>query len=396
MVRLPISTRICVIGLGYVGLPLAARFAEAGFNVVGVDTNLRLRQNLQKGIDETGVLTKKALRVVKRNLTISSHPPSRQDVYIICVPTPEHNGKPDYSYIESVVASLSRISKEATVVLESTVAPGATATYIQGKLPTDRVGYSPERVDPKPGCYSSMFNDTKVLASDHPSAGNLLKKLYSTIFKDAVLYTDPRVLELAKCFENTQRDINIAAMNELSQVCYREGIAIEDVMSALSYKSNALGFHPGMVGGHCIAVDPYYLVDFYGEAEHRLPTLARRINENHINFIADIVASTMAKRVLMLGATYKPNVPDTRNSGALALSNILSVRYNIEVDIFDPLLGQTDIMGTGYRTIIGAVNHSLFDDLDICTMFGLIPYSTFVDLGDFKLHRNKFVRNVRL
>jgi UDP-N-acetyl-D-galactosamine dehydrogenase len=257
---------------------------------------------------------------------------------------------------------LQGIPADASVVLESTVAPGATEQYLVGKLPTNRIAYSPERIDPQPGKYYRMFDTAKMVASTDPVNREFLAELYQLAFREVCTFDNPRILELAKCFENTQRDMNIALMNELSIHCHSRGVPLGPVLNALSHKFNALPFHPGMVGGHCIAVDPYYLADWYEKNDlayhaYSLPTYSRRTNETYIHYIANVIAGLSAGNpVLIVGRTYKPDVPDTRNSGALRLVSILHEHYGIQADTYDVLFEDSVPKGP-YNVVIGAVNH---------------------------------------
>jgi len=349
-------TNIAVIGLGYVGLPLAIEFGKQYFTI-GFDINERRIEELKNGIDATLETTADELSAAMR-LTYSANIEDlrKATVYIVAVPTPvDEHKNPDMMPLQKASETVGNVVKKGDIVVyESTVYPGATEEYcvpiierVSGlKFNEDFfVGYSPERINPGDKEHR-LTSITKVTSGSTPEAADFIDALYSSIIRAGThKATSIKVAEAAKVIENTQRDLNIALMNELAIIFRKMGIDTEDVLKAAGTKWNFLPFRPGLVGGHCIGVDPYYLTH---KAEalgyHSQVILAgRRINDNMGGYIVGQLVKQMIKRriqienanVLFMGMTFKENCPDIRNTKVIDSINKLK-EYNINVDVYDP------------------------------------------------------------
>jgi UDP-N-acetyl-D-galactosamine dehydrogenase len=327
--------KIAVIGLGYVGLPVAVAFAEHFPGTIGFDIDTRRVAALRAAEDWTGEIASK--RLAQSGLTVTSEQAKLKgcDVYIVCVPTPIHKDRhPNLTPLRSASESVGQaMGKGALVIYESTVYPGVTEEYCgpilarlsrlkQGK--DFKLGYSPERINP--GDTEHNFeNILKVVAGEDEETTKIVAELYGAVVKAGVhVASSIKVAEAAKALENTQRDLNIALMNEMAIICDAMNIATRDVLEAAGTKWNFLKFSPGLVGGHCIGVDPYYLTSKAQELgyEPQVILAGRRINDSMGNVIARRVVRFLASgsypireaRVGVLGLTFKENVPDIRNS----------------------------------------------------------------------------------
>lgn len=347
---------ICVVGLGYVGLPLALGFAQNFQKVIGFDINEKRVAALKKGQDSTGEVTKAALDASGLTLTSQSADIASATLFIITVPTPvDEDRSPDLSAIMSATKTVAKLLKKGDIVVyESTVYPGLTEeecgpvlAQISGLVQGSdfHLGYSPERINPGDTKHK-LENIEKVVAADDAATCEKLAALYGTVVK-AGIHKAPsiKVAEAAKVIENTQRDINIALMNELALIFDAMGIRTADVLAAANTKWNFLPFSPGLVGGHCIGVDPYYLTT---KAErlgfHPQVVLAgRRINDGMGGFIAQklvkllVMADKQVRRarVGILGITFKENVTDIRNSRVPDIAKELAA-FGSQTFIYDP------------------------------------------------------------
>lgn len=352
--------KICVVGLGYVGLPLACMLAKH-FKVVGFDKNPKRIQELKEGVDSTGEVSPKELK--KANLELSCDPNVIKEckLIIVAVPTPVDKLKnPDLSFLKSASELVGKnLSEHSVVVYESTVYPGATEEVCVPILEKESglrwkrdffVGYSPERVNP--GDKEHTINKVvKVVAGDTPKTTELLAKVYGTITQVYVA-PDIKTAESAKVIENIQRDINIALINELAMIFHKIGVDTQEVLKAASTKWNFLRFEPGLVGGHCIPVDPYYLAYKSLQVGHvpELILAGRSINENMPVYVASQMVKLLIKsgrgplgsKVLVLGITYKENVPDIRESKVAPLIKELK-EYGIEVVVHDPIAKKQEV-----------------------------------------------------
>jgi UDP-N-acetyl-D-glucosamine/UDP-N-acetyl-D-galactosamine dehydrogenase len=326
---------IAVLGLGYVGLPVALHFARAGFTVIGCDVNSRRIDALRRGEDWTREASRSELMNTNLQLTTDEADMARATFFIITVPTPiDGDRRPDLSAVIRACESIGRVIRPgAVVVLESTVYPGVTeeicgpvvartSGLVQGV--DFSMGYSPERINPGDREHT-IDRIVKVVSGDSPGALERITATYSKIIH-AGLHKAPsiKVAEAAKVIENTQRDLNIALMNELSIIFHRLGIRTRDVLDAAATKWNFLRFTPGLVGGHCIGVDPYYLtakaesVGYHPEvilAGRRINDgMGRYVAQQLIRFLSSLEKPLNTARVAVLGLTFKEDVPDLRNS----------------------------------------------------------------------------------
>ena len=349
--------KIGIIGLGYVGLPLALEFGRLNnIEVIGFDINKKRVGELQKGLDSTNEHSKKEINSSKNtNFTTDENDLEGLDYYIVTVPTPISNDyKPDYSYLLGASKIISKKMKKGSIIVyESTVNPGATEEICVPCLENNsrlvwkrdfNVAYSPERL--VPGSKTHILkNIDKLIAGDSDAVRDNVAKLYSKILiSNIIKCSSIKVAEAAKVIENTQRDLNIAFFNELSNIFYNLDINTNEVIEAAATKWNFLKFEPGLVGGHCLSVDPYYLSD-KAKASGYSPQLlesARNVNENLAANIANRMLNAVPKKkkrlnVAILGLTYKEDCTDTRNSKAFMLGKILSKNksYVINVDYID-------------------------------------------------------------
>lgn len=323
---------LCIVGLGYVGLPLAAAFARKGYRTIGYDISSKRIDELKQHIDRTKELTTEQLKEAKMEFSADPVVMKEADVVILAIPTPvDDSNKPDLTLVESASETVGlNLKKGAIVVYESTVYPGVTedlcgpileraSGMICGKDFT--LGYSPERINPGDKEHT-VDKIMKVVAGQDDATTDRLVALYGSVVT-AGIHRAPniKVAEMAKAIENAQRDINIAFVNEIAMLCGKIGIGTKDVLAAAGTKWNFLRFQPGLVGGHCIGVDPYYLVEKaeqLGMKTHVI-TAGRAINDNMSCLVADQVCEVLSvppadATVLVLGVTFKENIPDTRNS----------------------------------------------------------------------------------
>jgi UDP-N-acetyl-D-glucosamine/UDP-N-acetyl-D-galactosamine dehydrogenase len=332
-----IHMNLCIVGLGYVGLPLAHAFAKAGHDVSGFDVDETRITELIAGKDRTNELTGKDLKEVKIDLSTDPDVISKSDIVILAIPTPvDRDNKPDLSLVHSATETVGKhMKKDCIVVYESTVYPGVTeevcgpllekiSGYKQGE--DFRLGYSPERINPGDKEHT-VGKIMKVVAGEDKKTTDTLADLYGEVIPAGIHKAKSiRVAEMAKAIENAQRDLNIAYINEIAMLCNKLGIETNDVLDAASTKWNFLPFKPGLVGGHCIGVDPYYLLEGANQLGMEMPlvTTARRINDGMPVYIAERVKEALKSKgknlrdssVLVLGLTFKENVPDTRNAKA--------------------------------------------------------------------------------
>lgn len=383
---------LCVIGLGYVGLPLAVEFGKK-ITTLGFDINQARVDALRSGVDHTLELTAEELQATEQlSFTTSEADIKGADIYIVTVPTPINNSyQPDLTPLEKASALLGRvIKKNSIVIFESTVYPGCTEEVcipiieqISGLRFNEDffAGYSPERINPGDK-QRRIHNIVKITSGSTPEVADYVDALYRKIvIAGTHKASSIKVAEAAKVIENTQRDLNIALVNELALIFNRLGIDTLEVLEAAGTKWNFLPFRPGLVGGHCISVDPYYLthkaqqVGYYPE----VILSGRRVNNRMGSFVADSVIKMMTKRksqvvdanVLIMGLTFKENCPDLRNTGVIDIIEEMR-NYNTNVQIYDPWadpaeakheygLDLIDAPAPGsYQAIILCVAHDVF------------------------------------
>ena len=386
---------IGIIGLGYVGLPLALALAEK-HTVLGYDTNKERVASLQKGVDNTQEIHTEEIQAVSIRFFNEPQALKQCSIYIVTVPTPlKEDNLPDFSYLESASAVIAQFLKKGDIVVyESTVYPGATEEICLPLLETSSLkvdidfslGYSPERInvgDP----HNTFKTIPKIVSASNEDALEILYSLYQSVLS-AEVHRAPsiKVAEAAKVIENTQRDVNIAFVNELAMMFNTMGLETNEVLAAASTKWNFLPFRPGLVGGHCIGIDPYYLAH-QSKALGYTPELllsARKINEALPHFIVkDILAKlethqidkTKAK-VLLLGATFKENTADIRNSKAITLAQGLQAK-DLNLTLYDPYITENNPLTTTltlasslsktekFDVVILAVGHDQFATIDL-------------------------------
>ena len=352
--------KITIVGLGYVGAPLAYELSKH-FDVIGFDINETRVSELSQGIDRTNELSPQDLARTKMVVTTDASCLDNADILIVTVPTPvDSSHVPDLSPVLSATRAIGRrMKKGATVVYESTVYPGVTEELcvplleeLSGlkHLVDFNVGYSPERINPGDKVHT-LTTTTKIVSGDTLATRDTLSAVYGKVTK-VYLAESIKVAEAAKVIENTQRDVNIALMNELSQLFSRLGVDTADVLSAARSKWNFLDFRPGLVGGHCISVDPYYLT--HKAATHgftaSLILSAREINDGMANFVTDQLLRQMTLNhllgkdtvVTILGTTFKEDVPDIRNSKIADIYHQLK-GLGLKVQVVDPMASSDEV-----------------------------------------------------
>lgn len=414
------NTRIAVIGLGYVGLPLAHAFSEK-YDVVGFDIAQCRIDELNSGVDRTLELSKAQVKeALAHGMQFTNVLDNIADcnVYIVTVPTPiDKHKKPDLTPLIKASESIGKVLKKDDIVIyESTVYPGATEEDCVPIL--EKVsgltfnkdffcGYSPERINPG----DKEHTVTKILKVTSGSTPEIAKKvdaLYASVITAGThLAPSIKVAEAAKVIENSQRDVNIAFVNELAIIFNRLGIDTESVLEAAGTKWNFLPFRPGLVGGHCIGVDPYYLTYKAQKAGYtpEIILAGRRLNDNMGIYVANQVIKLMIKKgqniegakVLVLGITFKENCPDIRNSHVVDVIQELK-EFGTDVEVYDPWADAEDVQREyglslvqhstlniqNYNAVILAVAHEKFRELDLSTKDGqvLFDIKSFIDSGN--------------
>ncbi len=370
--------KIGILGLGYVGLPLAIEFSQH-YKVVGFDLDAQRIDDLKNNIDKTDTDSFRKKDLSNLYLTSDITAISACNTYIVTVPTPVNDNKePDLTLLKKACFDLSNFLKKGdTVIFESTVYPGATEEecipileHNSGLKATEEFfyGYSPERVNPGDNLHP-LENVQKIVSGCSEQSKEYINNLYSKIIKaGTVLVSSVKVAESAKVVENIQRDVNIALMNELKIVFEKMEIPPFEVFNAAATKWNFLKFTPGLVGGHCIGIDPYYL-SWKSSQIGYLPSLiatARDVNEKMSEYYASVISehfeinSDKPPKILLLGASFKENCSDMRNSKAIQLVNALKT-IGIHSDVYDPIIP--------------------FDDLDLFGLKGITEVSSFSDYG---------------
>lgn len=396
------ETKICVIGLGYVGLPLARLFSTK-YRTVGFDMNPARVDALMAGHDATLEVSDELLQSAIRNgfvCTADIEKIRDCNFYVVAVPTPvDENNNPDLTPLYDASTTVGKvISKGDVVIYESTVYPGVTedecipvVEKVSGlKFNTDfYAGYSPERINPGDKLHT-VEKIKKVTSGSTPEIGRLVNDVYSSVIEAGThLAPSIKVAEAAKVIENSQRDINIAFVNELSKIFNKLGIDTQDVIEAASTKWNFLPFKPGLVGGHCIGVDPYYLAQCAQRHGYNPEIIlaGRRMNDGMGEYVATETVKLMLKKgiqvlgskLLILGFTFKENCPDVRNTKVIDIYRTLK-EYKINVTVYDPWANPDTVMHEygieitnelpkeKFDTAILAVAHRKFEDIDVPAM----------------------------
>ena len=391
------NKKIALIGLGYVGLPLAVEFGKKR-TVVGFDINKHRIDELKKGIDTTLETTKQELKdAIHLSYTTSLDNIKDCAIFIITVPTPiDKHKKPDLTPLEKSSESVGKILKKGDIVIyESTVYPGATEEVCipileqQSGLIFNKdfyCGYSPERINPGDKEHR-VTTIKKVTAGSTPEIATEVDELYQEIIVAGTHKASSiKVAEAAKVIENTQRDVNIALINELALIFNKLDIDTESVLEAAGTKWNFLPFRPGLVGGHCIGVDPYYLTHKAIEVGYNPEMIlaGRRLNDNMGSYVADQVSKLMTKKrihvvdanILIMGLTFKENCPDIRNTRVVDLVKEFE-GFNCNVDVYDPWVDKDEAVHESnikpidkpikgkYDAILLAVAHDEFKALTV-------------------------------
>ncbi len=396
---------IAIIGLGYVGLPLAVAFAKK-YPIIGFDINQDRIAQLNEGTDHTLEVSSDELNEVlslsgNTGLKVSANPEDIKEasVFIVTVPTPTNKyNQPVLTPLQKASETVAKVLKEGDVVIyESTVYPGVTEDICVPILEEVSgltfnkdfyAGYSPERINPGDKEHT-VTKILKVTSGSTPEAATYIDSLYASVITAGThLAPSIKVAEAAKVIENSQRDINIAFVNELSKIFRLLDIDTQDVLEAAGTKWNFLKFTPGLVGGHCIGVDPYYLAQKAMEEGYNPEIIlaGRRMNDGMGQYVASEVVKLMIKKdckvkngnVLVLGITFKENCPDIRNSKVIDVIEELN-KYNLNVDVYDPWADPSEVkhefglslkskeeqLQANYDAIVLTVSHTAFNDFDI-------------------------------
>lgn len=392
---------LCVIGLGYVGLPLAVEFGKK-IDAIGFDINQARIKALNEGVDHTLELDAAELAAAKHlRYTANSDEIKGCDVYIVTVPTPITDSKqPDLTPLEKASELLGKvIGKNSIVVFESTVYPGCTEEVCvpiierNSGLVFNRdffAGYSPERINPGDKQHR-VHNITKITSGSTPEVTDYVDQLYRQIVTVGTHKASSiKVAEAAKVIENTQRDINIALINELALIFKRLNIDTLEVLEAAGTKWNFLPFRPGLVGGHCISVDPYYLTHKAQQVGYNPEVIlaGRRINDSMGNFIADSVIKLMTQRkthvvdsnILVMGLTFKENCPDLRNTRVIDIIRELH-NYNANVHVYDPWADKAEAQHEYGLDLIEAPQPASYDAIILC-----VAHDKFRQMGAEAIH----------
>jgi UDP-N-acetyl-D-galactosamine dehydrogenase len=350
------QAKIALVGLGYVGLPLAAAFGRK-VDVIGLDISARKIEELKRGFDATGELTSEDLAATTIDFTCDAARLKEAAFIIVTVPTPiDDHQKPDLSPVISASRAIGQnLAKGSIVVYESTVYPGVTEDICVPLLEAEsglkcgidfKVGYSPERINPGDKVHT-VDKIIKVVSGQDAETLDTVAQVYEMVVTAGVHRAPTiKVAEAAKVIENTQRDLNIALMNELAIIFGKMNISTKDVLAAAGTKWNFLKFTPGLVGGHCIGVDPYYLTYKAEEIGYRSQVIlaGRRINDGMGKYVAEMTVKKLIQsdkavkgaRVLVLGLTFKENVPDIRNTKVVDILAELG-EYGVETLVHDPV-----------------------------------------------------------
>jgi len=418
-----LNNKIAIIGLGYVGLPLALAFGKK-FSTIGFDINKDRIKELQKKND-SNLLSKKTLFDKSKKLIFSSNSNDlkKSNIFIITVPTPvKKNKTPDLSYLYSASKIVAyNLKKNDLVIYESTVYPGLTEekcvpvleAYSKLKFNKDFfVGYSPERLSP--GDSKELTKISKVVSGSNLRITNTVYNLYKKIIKAKVYKaTSIKVAEASKVIENAQRDINISFMNEISLICSRLGINTSEVLKAANTKWNFLDFKPGLVGGHCISVDPYYLTYKAKKLKYSPKVIlsGRNINDKMGYYVASILLKKLKKNNLkfsesvvgILGVTFKENCNDIRGSKVLDIIKVLQ-KAKIKIQVYDPIVSIKDFnkyypslkikkINKKLDAIIVAVSHKEFLKLNYIKIKNMLKNENSIVMDVKSIFNDKRIKN---
>lgn len=394
------TNKICIIGLGYVGLPLACEFAKH-FETIGYDFDSQRIKDLKKGIDNSFEVSKKNI-LSKKKLKFTDNIKDCRNFnhYIVAVPTPiTKNKKPDLKFLKKASESVGKITnKNDLIIFESTVYPGVTEdicvpiieNYSKLKYNKDFFcGYSPERINPGDKKHT-ISNIKKITSGSNKKYAKKVDKLYGTIIKAGThLVSSIKVAEASKIIENIQRDINIAFINELAMIFEKLEIDTNEIITAAGTKWNFNNFSPGLVGGHCIGVDPYYLTHIAKQIGHnpKIILAGRSVNESMASFVHNKVVNLMKKKhinikqsnILIMGYTFKENCPDIRNTKVKDLC-LKFIDKKCSVDVYDPWLNASNSNLPKKLNLIQKVKKNKYD----CIILA-VAHDEFRKMGDKKI-----------
>ena len=402
------NPKIAIIGLGYVGLPVLFGFSTA-HQVIGYDINKELISNLKKNkID----LKKYCIfhKIKKQNLKFTNEIKdiSLCNIFIVTVPTPINNKKvPDLKILRQVANQISKfLKKDDIIIIESTVYPGVTEEIFSKILEKNTklklnydffCGYSPERINPGDKKHT-FLKINKIVAGSNKKTTNKIHKLYSSVLKSKVIKVcDIKTAEAAKVIENTQRDINIGFINELSKIFSSLNINTNEVLKAASTKWNFINFKPGLVGGHCIGIDPYYLAYKAKKLKifPKIITAGRLTNEsmskfvsNKINFYYDKLINQKPKKILICGISFKANTDDIRNSKIFDVIDYL-YKFNFKISVYDPLVGSHSIKKNKKFNFINKPRKNFYNCIFIAVAHKQFKNTSFDEYS--QLAHNKFI-----
>ena len=394
---------LCVIGLGYVGLPILINLSKK-FKTIGYDINKQRIEDLKKGKDLFNEFKKKTLKKSKINFTNSINLIKKSNIFIITVPTPINKKKqPDLTHLKDVCNKLSKIIKKKDIIIfESTVYPGLTNDFCIPLIEKNNnfkegvdfyVGYSPERVNPGDKIHS-LKNINKILAYPHNYLKKELIKVYSLISKKIILSNNIRETETAKVIENIQRDVNIGLINEFYLVCKRLNLDFNNVINLASSKWNFIKFKPGLVGGHCLPVDPYYFsfISKKNKLNTKITLAGRTINNLMTTVVKKEITEKLKKidpqknkKILFCGLTYKKNVADLRNSLGLKIFQSFK-KNNKKIRGYDPLLN--NLISKKNNLVVSLKEFKSFD------IYVLVTNHSIISRNLKKLNKNKTIINI--
>jgi len=391
-----VDSKIAIIGLGYVGFPLAIEFAK-NRSVIGFDTKESRINEINELVDKNNQISSEEIKLAEHLVCTSSiEKLAEAKIFIVTVPTPllEKN-KPDLSYLISATKSIGRLLKKGDIVIyESTVYPGVTSDICTPVLEKESelvhnkdffTGYSPERINPGDKS-NTITHIKKVTSGSTPEAAEFIDTLYQEIIS-AGTHKAPsiEVAEAAKVIENTQRDVNIALMNELSKIFNKMGLDTGDVLQAANTKWNFLDFTPGLVGGHCIGIDPYYLVHKAEElnCDSKMIISGRQTNDGMSEYVSDQILTSMKNKglkiqnskVLILGLTFKEDIPDIRNTKVVNIFNRLS-KEGCLVDVYDTNAHQEQVKKSLEINLIKEIEKDTYDVIVLA-----VPHKKIKDMG---------------
>jgi len=397
--------KVCVIGLGYIGLPTAAMFAGAGHEVTGVDKNSEMLKAYERGeitIEEEG-LAELVKDVTESGMLKFSPLPVEADAFIIAVPTPiKEDKKADMKFVSAATRELATVLKKGDLVVLESTSPVGTVDSLMVPILEEitglkagrdfSIGHSPERVIPGRIIYE-LVNNSRIAGGFDAGSSRRIKELYASFVKGDIYEADSRTAELCKLAENTYRDVNIAFANELARICEAEGVNVWELISLCNRHPRVNIHQPGPgVGGHCVAVDPWFIVEKEPSLA-RMIRLSREINDSMPAHVADraqeILKGVEDAKICILGISYKPDADDIRESPILKLADILRER-GFELSLQDPhahgRAGALEDMGeaaAGADLLVIGVNHSVYKSLDYKALAGVMRSLNLLDTRGF-------------